>query len=237
MFLESAEDHYRAETRQPQIERDKYPIEHLLPRAWNDTWPVSPALVDARQERVHRLGNLTLLTTSLNSKVSNAPWATKRAALLAHNTITLTGRVVTRTQHHDWDEELIDERTEQLIDALLSVWPVPQGHHGRVVDPQTKAGDWVELKHLLAVGLLTPGAVLVATHRDFKGREALLAADGCIELDGKRFTSPSSAGQWLRKKATNGWVFWATTDGRRLRDIRTEFQNLAPADDPEDSRD
>jgi hypothetical protein len=38
--------------------------------------------------------------------------------------------------------------------------------------------------------------------------------------------SPSAAGHALRKKATNGWYFWAVGDGRRLRDVRAEFQNL-----------
>ena len=232
MFLEAVEDHYRAETRQPQIERKGYPIEHLLPRTWKETWPVeAPEDADARQARVHRLGNLTLLTSSLNSKVSNGPWAAKRAALLDHNTITLTGRVIKRTEDHAWDEELIDQRTSDLIDAILQVWPVPEGHHGKVVDPQTKAGDWVELKHLIEAGLLSPGDTLVATHRDFKGREATVTADGAIDLDGKRYTSPSAAGHSLRKRATNGWYFWAVADGRRLRDVRTEFQNLVPVDE------
>jgi hypothetical protein len=232
MFLEAVEDFFRAETGQPQIERKGYPIEHLLPQSWKDTWPVTtPEEAEARQARVHHLGNLTLLTKSLNSKVSNGPWAAKRGALLDHNTITLTGRVLKRTEGRPWDEELIDERTSELIDAILRVWPVPDGHHGKVVDPQTKAGDWVELKHLIEADLLRPGDKLVATHRDFKGKEATLTADGAIELDGKRFTSPSAAAASLRKKATNGWYFWAVADGRRLRDVRTEFQNSAPADE------
>lgn len=231
MVLEAIEDNYRAETGQPQIERKGYPIEHLLPRKWTDTWPVeTPEEVEERQARVHRLGNLTLLTNSLNSKVSNGPWPTKRSGLQDHNTITLTGRVIKRTESEPWAEALIDERTTELIDRLLQVWPVPEGHHGKVVDPQTKAGDWVELKHLIEAGLLAPGDKLVATHRDFKGREATLAADGAIELDGKRYTSPSAAGHSLRKRATNGWYFWAVADGRRLRDVRTEFQNSMPAD-------
>jgi hypothetical protein len=232
MILEAAEDHYRAETGQPQIERKGYPIEHLLPRSWKDTWPVAtPEEAQARQERVHRLGNLTLLTTSLNSKIANGPWIVKRSALQDHNTITLTGRVVKRTERQKWDEQLIDERTAELIDALLLVWPVPDGHHGKVIDPQTKAGDWVELKHLIEAGLLSAGGKLIATHRDYKGREATLTADGAIELDGKRYASPSAAGRALRKLATNGWYFWAVPDGRRLRDVRTEFQNSMPADE------
>jgi hypothetical protein len=238
MFLEAIENHYRSETGQPQVERKGYPIEHILPRSWRETWPVeTPEAAEDRQARVHRLGNLTLLTKSLNSKVSNGPWRTKRAALLDHNTITLTGRVIKRTENHNWDEELIDSRTTELIDAILRVWPVPEGHHGKVVDPQTKAGDWVELKHLLAAGLLAPGDKLVATHRDFKGREATLTADGAIELDGKRYTSPSAAGHALRQRATNGWYFWAVADGRRLRDVRSEFQNSVPVDETLDLSD
>ncbi|MFJ2507438.1 GmrSD restriction endonuclease domain-containing protein [Arthrobacter citreus] len=231
MFLEAIEDHYRAETRQPQVERKNYPIEHLLPRKWSDTWPVeTPEAAEDRQARVHRLGNLTLLTKSLNSKISNGPWPAKRAALLRHNTITLTGRVVGKTEHHAWDEEGIDDRTSELVNAVLEIWPVPKGHHGKVVDPQTKASDWVELKHLIEAGLLKGGDSLVATHRDFKGKQAVLMPDGAIDLDGKRYTSPSAAAKALRKKATNGWYFWAVGDGRRLRDVRTQFQSAVPAD-------
>lgn len=232
MILEAIEDHYRSETGQPQVERKGYPIEHLLPRAWTETWPVqSPEEAERRQERVHRLGNLTLLTQSLNSKVSNGPWSLKRSALMDHNTITLTGRVIKKTEHQPWNERLIDERTAELIDAILRVWPVPEGHHGKVVDPQTKAGDWVELKHLIEAGFLTPGQTLIATHRDFKGKEATVTAEGTIELDGKQYKAPSPAGYALRQKSTNGWYFWALPDGRRLRDVRTEFQNAMPEDE------
>ncbi len=49
---------------------------------------------EARAEHVHRLGNLTLLTTSLNSKVSNGPWASKREALQQHDTLLLNSRLL-----------------------------------------------------------------------------------------------------------------------------------------------
>lgn len=232
MILEAIEDRFRAETGQPQIERQGYPIEHLLPRTWKETWPVtSPDEAEERQSRVHRLGNLTLLTRSLNSKISNGPWSTKRPALQDHNTITLTGRVIRRTEHEAWNESLIDERTSELIEALLQVWPVPEGHHGKVIDPQTKASDWVELRHLVDAGLIAPGEALTATHRDFRGREASVTAEGLILLEGKLYKSPSAAGLALRKRSTNGWYFWAVADGRRLRDVRTEFQNSMPTDE------
>lgn len=231
-FLEAIENAYRAETKQPQVERAGFPIEHILPQKWQDNWPVaSPEDEAERQARVHRLGNLTLLTGPLNSKVSNGPWLSKRKALLEHNTINLTGRVVEQTQNHVWDETLIDQRTATMIEALLQIWPIPGGHTGQVIDPQTKVQDWVELKHLVEAGLLAPGDRLVATHRDFIGVEAVIGADAHIQLNGKSFGSPSGAGRHLREKATNGWYFWALEDGRRLKDLRAAFLSAAPKAD------
>ena len=230
-FLEAIENAYRAETGQPQVERAGFPIEHILPQKWRENWAVAtPDEEQERQARVHRLGNLTLLTTALNSKVSNGPWPAKRKALLEHNTIKLTGRLVEQTQAKDWDETLIDERTQALIETLLRVWPVPEGHKGQVVDPQTKAQDWVEIKHLVEAGLLAPGDRLIATHRDFAGLEATVGNDLRIHIDGKSFGTPSGAGHYLRKRATNGWYFWAVADGRRLRDVRAALLSQKPVD-------
>lgn len=232
-YMEAIENHLRAETGQPQVERANFPIEHILPQAWKDNWPVSgPIAEQERQERVHRLGNLTLLTSGLNSKVSNGPWAKKRKALLQHNTIKLTGRVVEQTEGRDWDEQLVDRRTDELIDVILTIWPVPEGHQGKVVDPQSKAQDWVEIKHLIEAGLLAPGDKLRSSRRGEAAVEATITSDGQIELDGKRFGSPSGAGLHVRGKATNGWYFWTVADGRRLRDVRAELSDggSAPSD-------
>lgn len=228
MFLEAIENRWRATTDQQQVTRSTLAIEHILPQKWQDSWPVDGAEAGAeRQARVHRLGNLTLLTAPLNSKVSNGSWPVKREALLKHNTMNLTGRVIIATERRAWGESLIDERTSELIDALLKVWPVPDGHKGQVVDPQAKAEAWIQLKHLIQAGLLAAGDKLVATHGDFKGVEAVVTADGSIELNGKKYGSPSAAGHSLRQRATNGWYFWAVADGRRLREVRTQFQSGA----------
>jgi hypothetical protein len=227
MFLEAIENAYRAETAQPQVERAGFPIEHILPQRWQESWPVEgPLEALARQEHVHRLGNLTLLTTSLNSKVSNGPWPAKYKALLLHNTLKLTGRLIEITSGEDWNEELIDQRTMEMTNDLLAVWPVPNGHTGAVIDPQAKAGDWILPKHLLDVGLLNVDEILRPTHASYKTEHATVGADGRLVVHGKPFDTPSGAGRHITGRATNGWVFWALEDGRRLKDVRTEFQNL-----------
>ncbi|WP_265794883.1 GmrSD restriction endonuclease domain-containing protein [Gordonia zhenghanii] len=221
-MLEAIENEYRSETKQPQIERSGLPIEHILPQKWRDAWPVSDDDEAARQDRVHRLGNLTLLTTSLNSKVSNGAWSAKRDDLLKHNTVKLTGRLLELTQEADWNETLIDQRTGEMTSAILRVWPVPDGHTGQVADPQAKAQDWIQIKHLVEAGFLTDGDTLHATHREHVGATATVTRNG-IEVAGRVYTSPSGASRHFRNNATNGWYFWALSDGRRLADVRAEF--------------
>ena len=49
-ILEAIEDDLRSETKQSQVERAGFPIEHVLPRAWHDHWPVeTPQQADDRQ--------------------------------------------------------------------------------------------------------------------------------------------------------------------------------------------
>ncbi|GAA1806075.1 GmrSD restriction endonuclease domain-containing protein [Nostocoides veronense] len=224
MFLEAIENAYRAETRQPQVERALYPIEHILPQKWEDNWRVDGR--EAQEERaahVHRLGNLTLLTSSLNAKVSNGPWISKRQALLRHNTIKLIGRLVERDETTSWDEAQIENRTQEMVRVLLTVWPVPTGHLGRVVDIAAKSQDWIEVKHLIDAGLVIPGQELVSTHRDFPDATVTVAPDGHLLAEGRRFGTLSGAAKHFRGRVTNGWYFWSLPDGRRLRDVRTQF--------------
>lgn len=229
MILEAVEDHYRATTNQPSVPRRGYPIEHILPQKWADNWPV-PTL-EAEQDRaghVHVLGNLTLLTSSLNSKVSNGAWATKRPALHHHDTLLMNSRLLAALGEDTWDEDKIDDRTTQIVETLLKVWPVPEGHEGVVVDPQAKTQEWVEVKHLLAAGLLPEGTVLQPRLGDDDQRSALVRSDGLLEVDGRTFDSPSGAAKHVLGRVTNGWTFWRLDDGRKLSDVRVIYRG----DDP-----
>lgn len=224
-YLEAIENVLRAETGQPQVERAGFPIEHILPQRWQEHWPVeSSEEADERQAHVHRLGNLTLLTTALNSRISNGPWSAKRQALLEHNTLKLTGRLIERTEGNGWDEESIDRRTSQMIESLLKVWPVPAGHVGVVKDSALAPGG-IEVKHLVRAGLLIPGAKLHTLNANHSHAEAMITSDGHIEVSGKKYYSPSGAAQAILGRASNGWRFWSVADGRRLNEVRAEFMS------------
>jgi alkylated DNA nucleotide flippase Atl1 len=229
MLLEAIEDDYRRGTNQPQVPRRGYPVEHILPQTWAENWPVpDPEAEEFRAEHVHRLGNLTLLTRSLNSKVSNGPWAIKRAALQANDTLLLNSRLLA-TVDAVWDEAAIDSRTDAMIDVLLAIWPVPEGHSGVVVDPHEKSAGWIQVKHLVEAGLLIPGTTLTSRPGTWgTGTTAVVRPDGLLEVDGKTFDTPSGAGRYVKDAATNGWGFWSLPDGRKLKDVRAAYTGEKP---------
>ncbi|MGQ0624125.1 MAG: GmrSD restriction endonuclease domain-containing protein [Sporichthyaceae bacterium] len=224
VLLEAVEYDFRRETNSPQLPRRGYPIEHVLPQQWKDTWPVDGLEAElARSARVHRLGNLTLLTTSLNSKVSNGGWPVKRTGLREHDTLLLNSRLLSKLGEEPWEEGSIDARTAELISAFLRIWPVPGGHTGQVVDPQDRGAHWVELKHLVAEGVLAPGTVLSPRDGRWSRRPAVVRADGLLVIEERTFDTPSGAGKFVKGSVTNGWYFWRLPDGRKLVDLRAEF--------------
>jgi hypothetical protein len=132
--LETAMQHAKSETLQL---CGKLTIEHLLPQEWREHWPISnidPTTNENRTEEmirqleatretyVHRIGNLTLLTKSLNPAISNSAWDTKRAEISKWGKLNLSLEVVQNTH---WDEGKIDNRSKALVDFAKDVWPIP----------------------------------------------------------------------------------------------------------------
>ncbi|MDJ0362749.1 DUF1524 domain-containing protein [Rhodococcus sp. H29-C3] len=231
VFLEAIEDHLRGFTGakplgNERVARVGYPIEHLMPQKWEANWPVeNPFEQENRRDHIHRLGNLTLLTQALNGKVSNGPWLGdngKRALIDTHD-VFLLNRRLRDISGQGWTEQQIDDRTLALIECLLLTWPVPEGHVGKVKDQPAGPTASVTLKQLASAGLLIPGTELRSRAGNWKDIPAIVNNDASLSLDGQRFTTPSGAGHYLRKGATNGWHFWLLPDGQRLSVLRDEF--------------
>lgn len=103
-------------------------IEHLLPQAWEPHWPL-PTIggdsIQARERRqtlLHSLGNLTLLTRSLNPAVSNGSWLHKRADILLHSALSLN-----RSLPEQWNEDAITARAAHLAQTFCHRWQHPAG--------------------------------------------------------------------------------------------------------------
>lgn len=246
MVLESIEDHWRGWIQDQEsaagmrIRRGSYAIEHLMPQAWTKCWPLSEGESETeRDARIHRLGNLTLLTRKLNSTVSNGPWLGdegKAAHLQEKDVVLLNSRLLREYGSKQWDEAGIDRRTGEAIDTILAIWPAPPGHKVHIDRAQPDTSTTVEIADLIGAGYIAPGQTLYSRPGKYGGHSGKILSDGRIEVAGQVFDSPSSAGIFVRKKTTNGWHFWRLEpNGRRpLKEVRDEYLRVVSPEEAEE---
>lgn len=107
-------------------------IEHVMPQTWQTYWaladtdkadPVTEQKAVARRDRlVNSLGNLTLITGSLNPSLSNSAWQTKRPELLKFSKLNLT-QYFHANDADEWNEAAIEKRTRYLYLQMAKIWP------------------------------------------------------------------------------------------------------------------
>lgn len=129
MLLRAIEEQYIAENiyGEPVLHFDfsKLQIEHVMPQKWQDHWPL-PADIssDAREISLHGIGNLTLLSGTLNPALSNAPWESetglaKRSGLAEHSKLELNLKLKV---YPVWNEPAIKTRALELFLVAKKVW-------------------------------------------------------------------------------------------------------------------
>lgn len=243
MLLEALEDHRRGwDTPEGPVAEQRVPrgiltIEHILPQKWDVNWPLSDGESEAsRNGIIHRLGNLTLLTQKLNSKVSNGAWlgdTGKREAIAQLGTLLLNQDIV-KASASGWAHQDVVERTASLTAMVLQIWPTPVGHSMINTVPPQAAQTCVAVVDLLNAGYLQRGARLEPAPSTAKGRHVTVLSDGRLEVDdGKIFQTLSAAGKHVAGNVTvNGWVFWKdATSGRPIFEIRTEYRSQFEMDE------
>ncbi len=110
----------------------KLSIEHVMPQSWKRHWPLpegsdgetSDAAIATRNDRINRLGNLTIVTQPLNSALSNRPWLKKQKELNSNTRLLLNVRLLDGYPDA-FDESAIDQRGAWLADRIISIWPGP----------------------------------------------------------------------------------------------------------------
>ncbi len=213
-----------------------------MPRKWQDHWPIKSSNSEADRERIiQTLGNLTLLTTKLNSKISNGPWAGvggKRESLQLHDVFILN-RQILKEADQDWTDEAIRLRTHNLIDAITKIWPVPQGFRSGFAPDSPKPKKKVTLSDLIVGGALQASMTLFPRRKKYSHITATLLSDGRVEVDGIAFAGPSDAARSIVGKPTNGWSFFLAnqTPRKTLRDARNAYIQSMALDADEDELD
>lgn len=105
------------------LPRSNYSVEHIMPKKWMTHWPMPEGGEEAVGERNYRiltLGNLTLVTKKLNSKMKNSAWETKRGHLRKHSSLHITTAYI----DDEWCDTAIERRSDDLAEIATQVWAV-----------------------------------------------------------------------------------------------------------------
>ena len=117
-------------------------VEHLLPQGWRTHWllpdgtkglslqelAAAPpadqraAATRHRDKQLQTSGNLTILTSPLNSFLSNSAWPVKRPAILHASLLPINQEL---HKYDTWDETSIADRGQELLNRALIIWPRP----------------------------------------------------------------------------------------------------------------
>jgi hypothetical protein len=97
-------------------------IEHILPQdKTNSGW--SHIAETKHKELLHSIGNLCLLSPSLNSEASNKCFEDKKEVYKKANLMHLKAIVFDNgVERHIWDEDAINNRRECLIQFAIDQW-------------------------------------------------------------------------------------------------------------------
>jgi hypothetical protein len=119
-------------------------IEHLLPQKWYEHWTLESEYIseddfilsvhavmteddkegkfhkiENRNKMLHTIGNLTILTSPLNSSVSNSSFDIKKPEIEKQSTVMLNTYFLDKPM---WNEEEIRNRSKYLYEKIKDIW-------------------------------------------------------------------------------------------------------------------
>ncbi|MGL5562176.1 MAG: DUF262 domain-containing protein, partial [Tannerellaceae bacterium] len=109
---------------------NKYSLEHLMPKKWENKWK-SLSTKEAKEQRnfkLKTLGNLAIITQSLNASIRDADWQIKKHGTgnkqgLKH----YSGGIETLApflEIDDWNESQIEKRANHLYAKAIEIWSI-----------------------------------------------------------------------------------------------------------------
>lgn len=144
-FLVDIERRMRGKLQETNILTDRLSVEHVMPASWKEHWPlengVEPTNNDfshayywaeeddsvvgqiVRRERLKdSVGNLSLVTPSFNSKLSNKGFDVKKTEFADQSVLMLNKDIAKETE---WDEQIIEIRSKRISALAKEIWPIP----------------------------------------------------------------------------------------------------------------
>ena len=109
---------------------NKYSLEHLMPKKWRNNWNKLSSKESEinRDRKLLTLGNLTIITQSLNSSIRDSKWEDKlKGKNKKGGLIEYSGGLKTISQfleYSEWDEKTIEERALFLYEKAKQIWKI-----------------------------------------------------------------------------------------------------------------
>ena len=109
---------------------DGYSLEHLLPKKWRNNWPTceNDEAARERDSKLLTIGNLAIITQSLNASIRDSDWETKKEGkknkpglILCAAGLNTLKEALTKT---DWNEAEIDARAHWLYEEAAKLWKI-----------------------------------------------------------------------------------------------------------------
>ncbi|MCD8309349.1 MAG: HNH endonuclease family protein [Clostridia bacterium] len=105
-----------------------YSLEHLMPKKWKNNWTgcQTDEQIEERNAIILTLGNLSIITQSLNASIRDSAWKIKKQGknnkpgliACASGIVTLQNALNTE----QWNEEEIYKRADYLCDKAVLLW-------------------------------------------------------------------------------------------------------------------
>lgn len=106
-----------------------FTLEHIMPKKWKKNWKEYPSIkhsdgteysmlekADNRDKAIKSIGNMTLLKSKLNSRISNASYADKKKKIKEYISLELNKDLL--INYPEWSENEISKREKELIKCI-----------------------------------------------------------------------------------------------------------------------
>ncbi|SDK92760.1 Uncharacterized conserved protein, contains ParB-like and HNH nuclease domains [Pedobacter sp. ok626] len=106
----------------------KYSLEHLMPKKWENYWGKlnNKEERDFRNRKLYTLGNLAIITQSLNASIRDSNWKIKKKGKLnKEGLIHYSAGIETLAPYlelDEWNENEIQKRAAFLYDKAIEIW-------------------------------------------------------------------------------------------------------------------
>ncbi len=106
---------------------NEYSLEHIMPKKWRDYWEKPKEITpEKRDQLILTLGNLTIITASLNKSIKNASWKIKKDGIGDKKGLKKYSSGISIFEDYldseEWDDEKIMERGRALSELAKEIW-------------------------------------------------------------------------------------------------------------------